>query len=189
MTALERVFADAAAAGITQGKIDVGGLGVNVARFGKGKPLLLLHGWPEFWLVWRPVMLRLGDSFELVAPDLRGCGDTGKPTPGPDASATAERHALDMFGVMDALGFERFGVIGGDLGAYVMQAMSHHAPRRHRDRQRRQQTRRPRSFRRARKPRYAGRIRTEQPHQLADGGRARTLRADHVHPSIAAKVV
>ncbi|WP_431015588.1 alpha/beta fold hydrolase [Bradyrhizobium pachyrhizi] len=130
MTALEKAFAEAAAAGITQQKIDIGGLRVNVARFGKGPPLLLLHGWPEFWLVWRPLMLRLGDSFELIAPDLRGCGGTGKPTPGPDASATAERHALDMFAVMDALGHDRFGVIGGDLGAYVMQAMSHRQPQR-----------------------------------------------------------
>lgn len=130
MTALEKAMAEATAAGITQHKVDIGGLRVNVARVSKGPALLLLHGWPEFWLVRRPVMLRLGDSFELIAPDLRGCGDTGKAAPGPDASATAERHALDMFGVMDALGFARFGIIGGDLGAYVMQAMSHHAPQR-----------------------------------------------------------
>ncbi|WP_338830786.1 alpha/beta hydrolase [Bradyrhizobium sp. 27S5] len=130
MTALEKAFAEAAAAGFTQEKIDIGDISVNVARFGKGPPLLLLHGWPEFWLVWRPVMLRLGDSFELIAPDLRGCGDTGKPAAGPDASATAERHALDMFAVMDALGHDSFGVIGGDLGAYVMQAMSHRQPQR-----------------------------------------------------------
>lgn len=43
MTALEKAFADAAAAGITQQKIDIDGLRVNVARFGKGPPLLLLH--------------------------------------------------------------------------------------------------------------------------------------------------
>src|SRR5579871_3294639 len=119
MNALEKAFADAAAVGITQDKIEVGALRMNVARFGAGEPLLLLHGWPEFWLVWQPVMLRLGDRFQLIAPDLRGCGDTGKPTPGPDASATAERHAHDMLGLMDALGFDRVGVIGGDLGAYV----------------------------------------------------------------------
>jgi pimeloyl-ACP methyl ester carboxylesterase len=41
-----------------------------------------------------------------------------------------DRHAQDMFGLMDALGFEKFGVVGGDLGAYVAQAMSHLSPER-----------------------------------------------------------
>lgn len=130
MTALEQAFAAAEAAGIRQERHPVGDLQVNVARLGRGRPLLLLHGWPEFWLVWRPVMERLADAFELIAPDLRGCGDTGKPTPGPDATATADRHARDMLGLMDVLGFGRFGAVGGDLGAYVLQAMSHRAPER-----------------------------------------------------------
>ncbi|UQR66642.1 alpha/beta hydrolase [Bradyrhizobium sp. C-145] len=130
MSALTEAFAAAEAAGIKQHRIQVGDLLFNVARFGKGRRLLLLHGWPEFWLVWRPVMERLGLEFELIAPDLRGCGDTGKPFPGPDATATADRHAGDMFGLMDALDIKRFGVVGGDLGAYVAQAMSHRAPER-----------------------------------------------------------
>jgi pimeloyl-ACP methyl ester carboxylesterase len=130
MTALEQALAEAEAAGIRQERHQVGDLHANVARLGRGRPLLLLHGWPEFWLVWRPVMERLADAFELIAPDLRGCGDTGKPTPGPDATATADRHAEDMLGLMDALGFQHFGVVSGDLGAYVAQAMSHRAPER-----------------------------------------------------------
>ena len=130
MKALEQALAAAEVAGIRQQKIRVGDLHINVARYGRGRPLLLLHGWPEFWLVWRPIMELLGDEFELIAPDMRGCGDTGKSTPGPDATATADRHAQDMFGLMDALGLEQFGVVGGDLGAYVAQAMSHLAPER-----------------------------------------------------------
>jgi pimeloyl-ACP methyl ester carboxylesterase len=130
MTASEQALAAAEAAGILQQKIRVGDMHMNVARFGRGQPLLLLHGWPEFWLVWRPIMELLGNEFELIAPDLRGCGDTGKPTPEPDATATADRHAQDVFGLMDVLGFTKFGVVGGDLGAYVAQAMSHLAPER-----------------------------------------------------------
>ncbi len=130
MSALEQAFAAAEAAGIRQDRVPVDGLRVNVARHGRGRPLLLLHGWPEFWLVWRPIMERLGNDFELIAPDLRGCGDTGKPFAQPDPTATADRHATDMFGLMDALGIQRFGVVGGDLGAYVAQAMSHRAPER-----------------------------------------------------------
>lgn len=130
MSALEKAISVAAAEGITQQRVQVGDLNINVARYGKGKPLLLLHGWPEFWLVWRPIMLQLGGEFELIAPDLRGCGDTHKQSIAPDSTATADRHAADMFGLMDALGFESFGVVGGDLGAYVAQAMSHKDPSR-----------------------------------------------------------
>jgi pimeloyl-ACP methyl ester carboxylesterase len=68
MTALDQALAAAEAAGIRQQRIQVGDLHMNVARYGQGKPLLLLHGWPEFWLVWRPIMEQLGGAFELVAP-------------------------------------------------------------------------------------------------------------------------
>jgi pimeloyl-ACP methyl ester carboxylesterase len=128
MTALSKAIAAAEAAGIKQSKLPVEDLIINVARFGRGRPLLLLHGWPEFWIVWRPVMELLGDAFELIAPDLRGFGETGKPTPEPDPTATADRHAQDMLGLMTKLGFERFGLVAGDVGAYVAQAMSHRAP-------------------------------------------------------------
>ncbi|UQR66651.1 hypothetical protein LRP30_15945 [Bradyrhizobium sp. C-145] len=54
MSALKEAFAAAEAVGIEQHRIPFGDLLFNVARFGKGgRRLLLLHGWPEFWLVWR----------------------------------------------------------------------------------------------------------------------------------------
>ena len=130
MNHLERALSEAEAAGIRQTKIRVGDLDVNFARCGRGPPLLLLHGWPEFWLVWRPVIERLRNSFELIAPDLRGFGATGKTSLGPDATATADRHAEDMLGLMTALGIEKFGIVSGDVGAYVAQAMSLTAPQR-----------------------------------------------------------
>ena len=52
------------------------GAAFHVARTGIGPPLWLLHGWPEFWLSWEPVMTRLADRFTLYAPDLRGFGAT-----------------------------------------------------------------------------------------------------------------
>src|ERR1700709_2786556 len=51
----------------------------HIAKIGTGQPLLLLHGWPEFWLSWEPVMTRLADRFTLYAPDLRGFGASGQP--------------------------------------------------------------------------------------------------------------
>ena len=65
---------------------------LHVARAGKGPVLLLLHGWPEFWLTWEPVMQRLADRFTLIAPDLPSFGDSesmtrSSPLPGRIASA------------------------------------------------------------------------------------------------------
>jgi pimeloyl-ACP methyl ester carboxylesterase len=78
MLALEKALAAAEAAGIKQKHVQVGDLRFNVARFGRGIPLLLLHGWPEFWLVWRPIMEQLGQDFELIAPDLGAAGKRGR---------------------------------------------------------------------------------------------------------------
>ena len=88
------------------------GAAFHVARTGQGKPLLLLHGWPEFWLTWEPVMTRLADRFTLYAPDLRGFGDSDKPEGpyGPD------QHAADMLALMDALGLKQAGIVGHDVG-------------------------------------------------------------------------
>ncbi len=57
------------------------GAAFHVARSGKGPALLLLHGWPEYWLTWEPVMTRLAERYTLFAPDLRGFGWTVRPRP------------------------------------------------------------------------------------------------------------
>jgi len=98
----------------------------HVAKIGTGRSLLLLHGWPEFWLSWEPVMTRLAGRFTLYAPDLRGFGDSDKPAgphgPGP--------HAQDMLALMDALGLKQAGVVGHDVGGGLMQPMARAAPAR-----------------------------------------------------------
>ncbi|GAC1402882.1 MAG: alpha/beta hydrolase [Candidatus Velthaea sp.] len=96
----------------------------HVVRTGSGPPLLLLHGWPEFWLTWEPVMTRLSDRFDLIAPDLRGFGDTDKPA-GPYGP---KDHAADMLALLDALEVERIGVVGHDVGGAVMQPLGREAP-------------------------------------------------------------
>lgn len=98
----------------------------HVVRAGKGPPLLLLHGWPEFWLTWEPVMARLAHRFTLIAPDLRGFGDSDKPAGpyGPD------QHASDMLALLEALGLPKVGVVGHDVGGAVMQPLARSAPER-----------------------------------------------------------
>src|ERR1700753_3562599 len=98
----------------------------HVARVGKGAALLLLHGWREFWIAWEPVMERLADRYTLIAPDLRGFGDSDKPQGpyGPD------QHTDDMLALLDALGIDKAGVVGHDVGGAVMQPLARKAPER-----------------------------------------------------------
>lgn len=102
------------------------GAAFHVARTGRGRPLLLLHGWPEFWLTWEPVITRLADRFSLIAPDLRGFGDSDKP----DGPYGPDQHTDDMLALLDALGIEQAGVVGHDVGGAVMQPLARKAPQR-----------------------------------------------------------
>ncbi|WP_050469228.1 alpha/beta fold hydrolase [Herbaspirillum chlorophenolicum] len=124
MTALEKAMQNAREEGIRFDYVQANGLRMHYARIGSGRPLVLLHGWPEFWIVFKPLMMLLKEDFELIVPDLRGCGFTGKPSPGPDKNAGAETHADDIADFTQQLGLENFGMVGGDLGAYVLQAFS-----------------------------------------------------------------
>lgn len=119
-------------AGIRHETIRANGIALHVARAGQARgdrpPLLLLHGWPEFWRSWDPVMARLADRFALIAPDLRGFGDSEKPDPGPSDRAGAEVHAADMLALLQALGIPRAGVVSHDVGAFAAQVMARRDP-------------------------------------------------------------
>jgi pimeloyl-ACP methyl ester carboxylesterase len=106
------------------------GINMHLARSGSGRPLMLLHGWPEFWLTWAPCMRRLRDRFQLLAPDLRGFGATDKPSRGPSRDAGPEVHARDVLALLDHLGIARVGLVGHDVGAYVAQALARQVPER-----------------------------------------------------------
>jgi pimeloyl-ACP methyl ester carboxylesterase len=58
--------------------LDANGIEIHYVRHGTGSPLVLLHGWPEFWFGWRNNIRPLAESFDVVAPDLRGFGATEK---------------------------------------------------------------------------------------------------------------
>ena len=104
--------------------IAANGARFHVAKIGVGEPLLMLHGWPEFWLTWEPVMERLKDRFTLIAPDLRGFGNSDKPS-GPFGPPD---HATDMISLLDALGIKRVGIVGHDVGGAAMQPLARSAP-------------------------------------------------------------
>ena len=104
--------------------LDANGINIHYVRHGEGLPLMLLHGWPEFWLTWRKNILPLAESFDVVASDLRGFGDSDKPALPDPPSALLKEYVEDLRGLVDALGFERFGIVSHDVGAYVAQAFA-----------------------------------------------------------------
>jgi haloacetate dehalogenase len=98
---------------------------------GSGPPLLLLHGNPLTHIHWRLVAPRLAQEFTVVATDLRGYGDSGKPRGRPDhGNYSFRRMAQDQVEVMQHLGFERFRVAGHDRGARTAYRMALDHPER-----------------------------------------------------------
>jgi len=113
MTALEPPPLD----GVTHEYVDAAGLRTHVALAGPqdAPALLLLHGWPQNWWVWRAIIPELSSRFRLIAPDLRGHGWTDAPVDGYEK----EQLASDVIALLDALGLERVTWVGHDWGGYT----------------------------------------------------------------------
>lgn len=93
---------------------------LNVARSGDGPPLLLLHGYPQTHAMWHKIAPELAKTFTVVAPDLRGYGDSSKPPSDAEHFAYSKRAmAQDCAELMDRLGFAQFAVAGHDRGGRV----------------------------------------------------------------------
>src|SRR5690348_7820663 len=106
--------------GFTRRRIDTGEAVINLLTGGGGPPLLLLHGYPQTHACWHRVAPVLARTFTVVAPDLRGYGDSTGPAGDGGLRAYAKRTmAADMVTVMAALGHGRFGVAGHDRGGRV----------------------------------------------------------------------
>ena len=106
-------------------RLDAGGIGIHAAVGGSGPPLLLLHGHPQTHVTWHKIAPRLAERFTVVAPDLRGYGDSDKPDGGADHVNYSKRAmAADQVAVMRSLGFDRFAVAGHDRGGRVAHRMA-----------------------------------------------------------------
>jgi pimeloyl-ACP methyl ester carboxylesterase len=100
--------------------IDTGDLRQHAVTGGDGPPLLLVHGWPETWYAWRLLMPALAREFQVVAVDQRGMGLSDKPQDGYDTGTLAG----DLVALMDALGHQRFAVVGHDTGFAISYALA-----------------------------------------------------------------
>ena len=98
----------------------VNGVDIAYRMGGNGPALLLLHGHPQTHMIWHKVAATLAQHFTVIAADLRGYGDSGKPDDDAEHFNYAKRTmAADMAELMSALGFERFKVLAHDRGARV----------------------------------------------------------------------
>jgi pimeloyl-ACP methyl ester carboxylesterase len=87
-----------------------------------GVPILLVHGWPETKRIWwRNVEPLAGAGFEVIAPDLRGFGDSEV---GPDGFHDVPSHSRDLHALVRELGYDSVIAVGGDLGGPVIQDLS-----------------------------------------------------------------
>ena len=99
-------------------RIEINGLSFSVIVEGPeaGAPVVLLHGWPDSSRVWRHQVRALTEAgYRVVAPDLRGFGDSDRP----EGTAAYRARLLcgDILGILDALGIGRAAVVGHDWGA------------------------------------------------------------------------
>ena len=114
---------------ITNQRVATNGIELNIAEQGEGPLVLMCHGFPESWYSWRHQIDALaGAGFHVIAPDMRGYGDTDAP---PDVRAYDIVHlAGDMAGIVDEAGADQAVIVGHDWGSVV----AWHTALRHPDR-------------------------------------------------------
>jgi pimeloyl-ACP methyl ester carboxylesterase len=98
--------------------LQVNGISLHVEDQGSGRPVVLLHGWPDSGYLWRnQVPFLAAKGFRTITPDLRGLGRSDRPK---EVAAYAMRNAVaDVIGILDALGIDAADVVGHDWGAAV----------------------------------------------------------------------
>lgn len=112
------VSTESPVAGVTFRFIESNGITMRIAEAGTGPLVLLAHGWPESWYSWRHQITMLAAAgYHVVAPDMRGYGETDKPAAVDDYDI--DQLAGDLVGILDALGEETAILVGHDWGAIV----------------------------------------------------------------------
>ena len=104
--------------GSTVGTAD---LHVSLVRAGRGKPVVFLHGWPEFNRTWMHNLPVLAERFDCIAPDLRGFGRTVAKAPRAPGGSPPQLLAKDLRDLVDALGVARISIVSHDVGSFVAQ--------------------------------------------------------------------
>jgi haloacetate dehalogenase len=101
-------------------EVKTGNNTIFIRRYGKGSPVLMVHGFPRTSLMWRHMAPQLASSHTVICVDLRGYGRSGVPASAEDHYPYSKRAmANELVAVMDKLGFAKFDLVGHDRGGRV----------------------------------------------------------------------
>jgi pimeloyl-ACP methyl ester carboxylesterase len=103
---------------------EIDGAKLHYMTAGRGTPLILLHGYAETSLMWKPVIPVFAARFTVIAPDLPGIGDSGIPADGLDMKSAAIR----IHDLAKSLGVQKAEVVGHDIGLMVAYAYAAQFP-------------------------------------------------------------
>jgi pimeloyl-ACP methyl ester carboxylesterase len=105
--------------GFSEHRIRVGDVSLNYVRGGHGPTLVLVHGYPETWFMWRKILPALAEHYTVIAPDNRGSGGSDAPATGYDKATLAD----DLHGLLTQLGLDRdIRLVGHDIGTMIAYA-------------------------------------------------------------------
>jgi pimeloyl-ACP methyl ester carboxylesterase len=102
----------------------VNNVNIHYVIGGKGEPLLLIHGFGQNWYMWNRLLPELSKHYTVIAPDMRGVGESGKTAGGYDK----KNMAVDMHELMKKLGYQHVNVVGHDIGLMVAYAYAAQFP-------------------------------------------------------------
>ncbi len=103
-------------------------LSVHYVRAGQGRPVIFLHGWPEFARTWMHNLPVLAEQFDCIAPEFRGFGETIIKRGRPEGGTPPQLLAKDLKAFIDALGLTQVDIVSHDVGSFVAQTFAHAYP-------------------------------------------------------------
>jgi pimeloyl-ACP methyl ester carboxylesterase len=105
--------------------VKVNGVRIHYLKAGTGvKPLVMIHGFGETSQMWIPLFEEFGNDYTIIAPDIRGLGDSSRPATGYDKKTAA----VDIRELVKSLGYERIDLVGHDIGLMVAYAYAAQYP-------------------------------------------------------------
>jgi len=97
--------------------VETNGIKLHTMMIGSGEPIMMLHGFPDFWFGWKNIILGFKDEFKLIIPDTRGINLSDKPEE--DDDYDIEVLAEDIKGLSESLDLKKFTLVGHDWGGII----------------------------------------------------------------------